>query len=285
MSLKMRLVTALAAILVAGSAAATDDFAVPQTVNLPAYDFKGRTVDIVGIKPGMKAEEAMAVLKERFPGEKIGGMTSSIGNRTVSSGSYDSLYHMWKREKEEVNVYMTSPSSGNAVFHASRALDFWNAEDQPDFEKTIAAFVAKYGEPSKREEVLPDPKYVNKTSKTVTLMWYLGGNGKCELTQFDNITGKLSDICNTTMHKTGPSVKDYIYNPARAEVYAKTAKAGSDLVLVAKMSNHDGSERISRMTVSFTDLKRRALTAEADIALINAEQAKFDSVKVGAPDL
>jgi len=191
---------------------------------------------------------------------------------------------VWEREKEEINVYLTSPSTGNEVFAASRALDFWH-DDKPDFGKTIAALVQKYGEPSAREEILPDPKYINKKSKSVTLMWYLGGEGKCELTQFDSMVGKLSTVCTETRHKTGPSVSDYAYTPRRAEEYANAATAGSDVVLVATMYNHDGSERISRMTTSFTDLKRRSLTVKADMAAIEAAQAEFDNIKVDAPDL
>jgi hypothetical protein len=284
MSLKPFLLPALAALAVSSQVSAKD-FAIPQTVNVPAYDFQGRSIDIIGFVPGMKADVALKLLQDRKPGKEVRGSTSSIGNRTVSSESFDSYYYSWQREKEEINVYLTSPSAGNEVFSASRNLEFWNAEERPDFEKSIAALVEKYGDPSKREDILPDPRYINKKSKTVTLMWYLGGAGKCELKQFDSIVGQLSDICNKATHKTGPSVNDFAYTPAKADIYSKTATAGSDILLVAHIHNNDGSDRVFRMTVSFTDLKRRALSAKADIALIEAEQAKFDSVKVAAPEL
>lgn len=283
MSLKSLVIASFAVALGATASVAGDDFTIPQTVTVPAYDFQGRSIDIIGFQPGMKAEAALEVLKQRKPEVYIG--TSKIGNRTVRSAEFPSRYSSWERENEEINVLMTSPSVGNEVFSVSRRLDYWDDEKKPDYEGTLKAFVDKYGEPSAKEDILPDPKYVNKQGRSTTLMWYLGGEGKCDLTRFDSLVGKLSEVCTQPSHKTGPSVSDVMYTPAKAETYQKTAEAGSDVVLVAHVYNHDGSQRLSTITVSFIDLKRRALAASEDIKLIEAEQAKFDSVKVAAPEL
>lgn len=283
MSLKSLVIAPFVVALGTTASIAADDFPILQTVTVPAYDFQGRSIDIIGFQPGMKADVALEVLKQRKPEVYIG--TSKIGNRTVRSAEFPSRYSSWERENEEINVLMASPSVGNEVFSVSRRLDYWDDAKKPDYEATLKAFVDKYGEPSAKDDVLPDPKYVNKKGRSTTLMWYLGGEGKCDLARFDSIVGKVSEVCTQTSHKTGPSVSDVTYTPAKAEIYQKTAEAGSDVVLVANVYNHDGSQRASTITVSFIDLKRRALAAVEDIKLIEAEQAKFDSVKVAAPEL
>jgi hypothetical protein len=283
MSLKSLVIASFVVAFGTTAAIAAEDFPIPQTVTVPAYDFQGRSIDIIGFKPGMKAEEALAVLKQRKPEVYIG--TSKIGNGSVRSQEFPSRYSSWERENEEINVLMTSPSAGNEVFSVSRRLEFWTEEKRPDFEATLKAFTDKYGAPSAVNDELPDPKYLNKKGRYTTLMWYLGGDGKCDLTKFDSMVGKVSEVCTETSHETGPSVKNVTYTPAKAEIYQKTATAGSDVVLVAKVYNSDGSQRAFSITVSFVDLKRRALAAAEDIKLIEAEQAKFDSVKVAAPEL
>jgi hypothetical protein len=282
MSLKSLVIASALAAVCATAATAGEDFPVPQTLTIPAYDF-ANTVDIIGLKPGMKADEALRILKERKP--EVYVETSQFGNRTVRSAEYPSRYSSWERENEEINVLMVSPSTGNEVFSVSRRLEFWSDEKQPDYETTLKALTDKYGKPSAVNDVLPDPKYENHKGRSTTLMWYFGGAGKCDLTQFDSIVAKVSTVCTETTHQTGPSVSNVVYSPAKLENYQKTAGAGSDLVLVANVFNHEGNQRVFGMTVSFVDLKRRALAAEEDVKLVNAEQAKFDSVKVAAPEL
>jgi hypothetical protein len=283
MSLKSLVIASLIASFGTTAAIAAEDFQIPQTASVLAYDFQGRSIDIIGFTPGMKADAALELFKQRKPEIYIG--TSKIGNASVRSQEFPSRYSSWERENEEINVLMTSPSAGNEVFSVSRRLEFWSEEKRPDFEATLKAFTDKYGTPSVVNDELPDPKYLNKTGRYTTLMWYLGGEGKCDLTKFDSMVGKVSAVCTQTAHETGPSVKNVTYTPAKAETYQKTATAGSDVVLVAKVYNSDGSQRAFSVTVSFIDLKRRALAAAEDLKLIEAEQAKFDSVKVAAPEL
>jgi hypothetical protein len=264
---------------------AAEPFALPQVETIPPYSVEGRSIDIFGFKPGMSATDALALFKEKKPGEEISVETSNVGTRNVSSVEFPSRYSMWKRENEEINVFMDSPSVGNEVFAVSRSLEFWRDEKQPDFEATLKAFVDKYGKPSAINDVPPDPRYTNHQRHTTTYMWYIGGRGVCELKQLDSISRKYSDVCTEVSHKTGPDVNGAVYSPSRAETYAKTATAGTDLVLVATVYNLDGGPRAFGVTVSFIDLKRRDRSAVADIKAIQAEQAKFDSVKVAAPEL
>lgn len=282
MSIKS-IVLAAALAIVSTSAFAVEDFAIPQTATVPAYEFPGRKIDIIGFTPGMGADEALELFRERKPDVDVS--RTQIGSRNVSSVAFPSRYSSWERENEEINVLLTSPSAGNQVYFVSRKLDFWNDEKKPDFEATLKAFTEKYGEPSAVDEVLPDPQYVNRTSRSTTLMWYLGGEAKCDLERFDSMASKVSEVCTKPIHQSGYSIKDITYSPGRAELYAQTAEAGSDVVLVANVYNHDGSSRASRIMVSFVDLKRRAISAAEDIKLIEAEQAKFDNIKNDAPEL
>jgi hypothetical protein len=282
MSLKSLVIASALAAVCATAALAAEDFPIPQTVTIPAYDFANR-VDIIGFKPGMKADEALRVIKERKPSIYIDN--SQFGNRTVRSMEFPSRYSSWERENEEINVLMVSPSTGNEVFSVSRRLEFWSAEKQPDYETTIKALTDKYGNPSAVDDVPPTPGDINHRGRSTTLMWYFGGEGKCDLKKYDSIVSKVSTVCTKVTHETGPSVSNVMYSPGKVESYQKTAGAGSDVVLVANVFNHDNNNRVFGMTVSFVDLKRRALAAEEDLKLIKAEQAKFDEVKNPAPDL
>ncbi|MCS4089708.1 hypothetical protein [Rhizobium sp. BK176] len=282
MSLKSIVLASALAVIGATSAMAIDDFQIPQAITIPAYAFADK-VDIIGLKPGMKADEALRILKERKPEIYIDN--SQFGNRVVRSVEFPSRYSSWERENEEINVLMVSPSSGNEVFSVSRSLEFWRDEKRPDYETTVKALTDKYGKPSAEEVIPPTPGDINHRGRSTTLMWYFGGEGKCDLKKFDGMMSNLSDLCTKVTHQTGPSVTNVMYSPAKLESYQKTATAGSDVILVAKVYNHDDDNRVFGMSVSFVDLKRRALTAEEDLKLVKAEQAKFDSVKNPAPEL
>lgn len=281
MSRKSFLVAAIVA-LAATSAQARSEFTLVQSKTAPEYAFKA---DIIGFTPGMSAADAETKMTERYPEGNIQLSTTYVGNDNVHSDSFKSRFSMWKREKEEINVLLTSPSAGNQVFAVSRNLEYWDDEARPDIDETISALKAKYGEPNYALDARPKANSLRK-DRIVTLAWYLGGNGKCDLKQFDSMMRQVSEICtNEVIHKTGPQISTVSYNPGYAKYYAQLAQAGADVILVAKVSNHDNSSRAFNVRVSFMDLKRPALSVEGDAEQIEAAQKAFDSVKVAAPEL
>jgi hypothetical protein len=263
----------LAVLAVVGTAElsfAGETFTVPHTVNLSEYNF-GHDIDIVGLKPGQSAADVKDILKERF-GE-FRGQSMRIGTDQVSSEKFDVTYAAGQRDKEQVQVFLTSPSAGNQVFAAGRVLDFRTSDGLPAITDLVAKLSEKYGEPT---------NFTPEGRKGPTAVWYLGSKGKCDLK--DTISYRPSWICDEPYFSYRLN-DGKVYNIRAAQEYADTMNAGADVILVAKFTSFDHNGKANSMAVSFVDVKRRGLSLEADLKLIDAEQAKFDSKSVAMPDL
>ncbi len=234
----------------------------------------------------MSVEEAEALMKARYPAGDIEKMESWMRAKDVSSVRFPTALYMWKREKEEMNVLFTSPSSGSQVFRVSRRTSY-PQDERPDFDKTVEALIQKYGKPSDTDFHEPRESMLrNQGYKSATLMWYLGGAGQCDLKHLNTgMNDVASEICRKASVETGPDINNAVYTPRKANLYTGAAKGGSDLIIVADVYSYDGSPRVARMTVSFTDVKRVAATVEADVKLLSAEQSKYDKIKIAAPEL
>lgn len=257
------------------AAIGTERFSIPQSVDLPVYSFEGREIDIIGFKPGMAAADALQLLQEHKKGEDVRYMEMYIGTRDVESEYFPSLYYSWQREEEAINVFLTSPSAGNQVYAVSRSLDF-ESDQRPKIDDLLAGLVQKYGD--------PDNQY-DRVTNTQSFAWYFGGQGRCELEHLDIGMARVSELCVMPHHTTGPSIDRLTYTPRKAKHYLETMGAGSDVVVVASIVAYRDDGKANRIVMSFVDLKRRALSAEADIKLLEQEQAEFNQIEVAIPKL
>lgn len=253
----------------------SERFTIPQTVEVPSYAPLEGGIDIVGFKPGMASAESLQLLEKHVDGKEIRYLEGYFGTRDVTSENFRTLYYSWQREKEDVNVFLSSPSAGNEVYAVSRSLDF-RRDQRPRSEDLMAGLIEKYGE--------PNSSYKRNASQH-SVSWFFGGNRKCELEHLDTGMARASQLCHEPFHDTGAAANGLVYSPRNAKHYLETAEGGSNVVVVAMFTQHRDDGKVDRLVVSFLDLKRRAASVEADLKLLDEQQKKFDQAEVGLPKL
>jgi hypothetical protein len=271
MNFKAALVLALAT-FAATPALSVDSYIIPETIDQSAVSVVDRSVDIIGIKPGMSAPDAMAILAKDYGGEeKIDRFHMKIGTRQVQSQQFDTFYTGGDiLKKGMAEVYLVSPAAGNKVFAARRVVKFKVEEGLPTVSAMKEQLVAKYGKPSAED----------KANNSLTKMfWYLGNKGECN----------GNDVC-TWSYDGGPSGGAGgvlgAYDISMTEAYERSTTYGSDIVIVADLRTAYGyPDGIQSLSVSFVDLNLRAKAARADYDLVLKKQAEFDSKAVAMPKL
>ena len=149
MNVKAALVLAFAT-LVASPALAVDNYTIPETIDQSAVSAVDRPVDIIGIKPGMSASDALAILAKDYGGEdNIDRFHMKIGTRQVQSQQFDTFYKGGEILKKGIaEVYLASPAAGNKVFAARRVVNLKVEDGLPTVAAMKAQLVEKYGKPS-----------------------------------------------------------------------------------------------------------------------------------------
>lgn len=258
------------------AASAAEAFPIPLVESGSPASYEGAKADIVGIEVGQSYSSLMDILPT-LGLKDVRQMETRIGTRDVSSERFVTYVQAGSR-RELVSIHLTSPSVGNQVYAVSRELDF--ASDQrPIRDDLVAGLLAKYGKHSGEFDVN------HGTSRSQLFAWYLGGTGSCDMKHLDRGMAQISELCSRPFHHTGPSVNNHVYSPAKADHYLATASAGADVVIVAQITLHRDDGRADRLVVSVLDLKRRALSAQADVPLIMEAQSKFEATAVTLPKL
>jgi hypothetical protein len=259
----------------ATSAYAVDSYTIEDTVGQAAVSKSAQQVDIISIRSGMAAADALSILGKDYGGEdKIDRFNMKIGTRQVQSQQFDVYYEggdILKAGKAE--VYLTSPVSGNRVFAANRIVNFKVENGLPTVDAIKAQLIQKYGPPS-----VVNPEPFKKGNEA--MFWYLGGKGEC--------TEKY-EIC-TTAYDGGPSGGaggvHGGYNISKTADYERAAKFGADVVVSARIQTAYGyPDGVRSLQVTFVDLNLRARSARADFDLLMRKQAEFDAKSVAMPKL
>ncbi|MCS4088785.1 hypothetical protein [Rhizobium sp. BK176] len=272
MFVKAAILSAFAA-FAATSAFAIDNYTIPETIDQSAVSIVDRPVDIIGIKPGMTASDALAILAKDYGGEdNIDRFHMKIGTRQVQSQQFDTFYTGGDILKAGIaEVYLASPAAGNKVFAARRVVNLKVEDGLPTVAAMKAQLVEKYGKPSAEEK---------SNDRLTKMFWYLGDKGVC--------TEKY-DACTTSYDGGSSGGAGGVlgsYDVSKTEDYEKAATFGSDIVVVAEIITAYGyPDGVNELTVSFVDLKLRAKSARADYDLVFKKQAEFDSKAVAAPKL
>jgi hypothetical protein len=272
MNLKAVIVLALST-LAASSAFAIDQYTITETVDQSAVSVVDRPVDIIGIKAGMSASDALAILAKDYGGEdQIERFHMKIGTRQVQSQQFDTYYTGGSVLKEGMaEVYLVSPAAGNKVFAARRTVEFKIEDGLPTVAAMKAQLIEKYGKPSAED------KPNNSLSE---MFWYLGGKGIC--------TEKYG-VCTTSYDGGSNGGAGGVlgsYDIAKTEDYEKATTYGADIVVVATISTAYGyPDGVKSLSVSFVDLNLRAKSARADYDLVFKKQAEFDGKAVAIPKL
>ncbi len=251
---------------IAHTAMAADSFTLEKTVDLPPYAFEGRSLDIIGISPGQSPADTFKVLAERFGETRIEKRFMLIGTETVRSQEFDAVYKT-EQKNESVSVTFATPSAGSGVLAVKRELKFDLDKGRPSIPDMVAELSRKYGEPS--------ANYKDDFSNGRALVWYLGGRQECE----------GPDV----MCYTGFGYRNYAdsFEPQYYQSYIDALEAGCDVAVFARIAEApaitDGKVRF--LDILFVDLKRRGLTAKADLAAIQAALDSFEKKPVAMPQL
>jgi hypothetical protein len=269
MNLKAALVLAFAT-LASSPALAIDEYTITETVGEAAVSAVDRPVDIIGIKAGMSASDALAILAKDYGGEdRIDRFHMKVGTRQVQSQQFDSYYSGGELLKKGMaEVYLVSPAAGNKVFAARRIVNFKVEDGLPSVAAMKAQLTEKYGKPS-----------VDDTVKRGALFWYIGGKGEC----------KGTDVCEWA-YDGGPNGGAGgvlgSYDVSKTEDYERATTYGADIVVVANLRTAYGyPDGVQSLAVSFVDLNLRAKSARADYDLVFKKQAEFDGKAVAMPKL
>lgn len=271
MKIKTAALAVLAA-LVSTPVLAVDEYRIEQTVDASAVSPAGASVDIIGIKAGMHAADALSILNEQHGQEGIDRFHMRIGTRQVQSQEFDVYYTGGSvLKKGSIDVYLTSPAAGSTVFAASRSINFKVEDGLPSVSAITDQLTQKYGKPTASEK---------RDHRPAELYWYFGDKGTC--------TEKYG-VC-TTLYNGGPSggaggvLGSYMVE--KTADYEAATKLGADVVVVASVRTaHGYPDGVSTLTVSFVDLNLRAKSARADYDLLMKKQAEFDKKTVALPKL
>lgn len=267
MNVKAALILAVAT-LGAHSAHAVDKYTITETVPASAVSTVDGVADVIGIKSGMSAEDAKAILADEYGKDNIDVFRMALGTRQVQSQEFEVFY-----EAKNGQVYLTSPIAGSKVFAAKRGVGFKVEDGLPTVAAIKNQLIEKYGKPT-----LEKSGTVNRDLHE--MFWYLGGTGKCE-----DQNAECSWLYNGGPSGGGGGVLG-AYNIEKTEDYEKALNYGPHIVVAASFRTAYGyPDGVNSLGVSFVDLRLRAASARADYDLLMQKQADFDKKSVALPKL
>jgi hypothetical protein len=273
---------AISATLVAAAGAA-----MPAAAQ-PADTAGGALPDIVGLRPGIPAQQAFDFLKTYNRAARVYVSDTPLGGSAPSgSKPFPYLFTLTADPNnvvEVISVFVTLPPSKDTVWRITRFTPF--AEGQaPTVEKIIAALRAKYGP----EAILVGNANMAANSR---LAWYFDESGK----RIERPGGLSPASCTGELGPidVGPLEG---HAPAYNLTHPLGGVAGCRAVVVVSAqlapmpSNPVNFNVVGRLTVTVADLPLEARAHAATVAFIakgaatEAEQERQREDKVAAPKL
>lgn len=265
------LVKATLTSVIAMSAAAVDATAPASGAALP---------DIVGLRPGIPAQQAYDFLKayDRTGRVDVGDIPlGALGAPPISPKPFPYLLTLGQDQNIEViSVSLTLPPLKATVWRVSRNTHF-GAGQEPTVEKVIDSLRAKYGP----EAVLIAPDNMPSNS---TLAWYFDETGR----QVERPGGLDPHAC---VGRLGPTNVDLL-QPLDDREGVRECRAV--VVVAAQMEHPVGTANfrvVGQLRVTVADLPLEARAHAATLALIakgsaaEAQQEKQREDQVAAPKL
>lgn len=208
-----------------------------------ATTFPGRSVDVLGVAPGMTVDAVTAAMAEKLPGAKKSIESVSIGmnykGAEIRLQEYDAKI-LFAGSSDIMTVFFASPVIGSPVVGVIRNADFPDPFKAPTVAATVEALTAKYGKPSARRD----------DEKLLTLEWMLTGKGDfaCPI-----MGSRKLPLCPAT---ASPAEKD-LHNALKA------AKAEVKVAISASLFHKADADKLSSMTVVVDDFAKRLQGSDA----------------------
>ena len=239
--------------LVAGPVAA---HAAPVTltpVGPPAqYKIAGRSLDILGIAPGMAPDTVRDILTKAYGNATVTQDDLSVVDKGVTAESqpYTSRIAALK-DGDQITVWFATPTTGNGVVEVSRELSFRDETAAPTMQQERAELLDKYGKAGSDAAAI--------SSGEVQLMaWSYHGNAA---------TPCPKSSCRAQLSEG--------LDPRNLPIYARAVKAGNDLTIVATLlSGIADSSRATGIVVVLSDAATKARTLDAALTQLKAGMAR-----------
>ncbi len=254
----MRCATGLFALLVCLPTMVSAAAPVTLTQSSPPALYKpgGRSIDVLGITPGMQPDTVRDILAKVYGNVVVTQDDLGLENRGVVVKTQDFVTRMTaQRDTDEVAVWFATPTTGNGVVEVTRQVSYRDETSAPAMQQVQADLIERYGKPGF------DGPAVG-TGEVRLMAWSFHGN--------------TPTPCPRSSCRASLSEGLYVRNlPA----YSRSIKTGNELTLVATLlSGIADPSRASGMVITMSDAVTKLRTLEAAVA-----QMKTASGRKGMP--
>lgn len=254
--MKFTALLAASVIAIAATAAHAEDV-VPDAILQPVVtSIVDRQVDIRGLLPGMRLNEARAALANSMgvaPNERREQLRLRDGSISVSSAPYVS-WLVGESSGERTAAMFSGMPGGNQLVLVRRDGEYQRVSDAPMFDDFVSGLIAKYGEPSYRRDAYQASVFYWTYREGQQVQCDPQGRPQC-------IDG---DGAFMVMDQIGDSV---------------------DVIVYAAVGRRVGDpNRVQQFRMSSTDLRIKRATDEADSAALQpALEAALAEAAANAP--
>jgi len=267
---------ALLACAAATSVAVAQEYTPGEVMSPSDVETGGGTVDIIGIRPGMKCSDAQAIATKEFGEDNVKAEQTNfkLGFKGVSvwTPAFTNVFRANRRDDasaEDMTVHCTGLASGNQVVSIERTVYLGESPlNAPSIEDAKKSLIAKYGPATgaqgKAMSFMAD----------ASLYWVYrnGEKATCDI--------ERSDARRCYVLSAG-----YMYDASGLEGFMNTPKEEMGIFVKAEiMGFRDDKSKTHRFEVEVVDVPRRKMAAKVDIDSLKAEAGRVhaESSKAGA---
>ncbi|MGI4810353.1 MAG: hypothetical protein ACRYF2_19855 [Janthinobacterium lividum] len=251
-----KLLVALACLPVLAAAAPVTLTQVGQPAT---YKPGGRTVDVLGITPGMQPNEVRDILAKSYGNVVVTQDDLGLENRGVVVQTQNFVTRMTaQRDTDEVVVWFATPTTGNGVVEVTRQLSYRDETAAPPMQQAQAELIARYGPPGFNGPAVG-------TGEVRLLAWSFHGNTPtpCPRSSCRNALSEGLDVRNLA-------------------AYGRSIKTGNELtVVVTLLSGIADSSRASGMVITMSDAATKFRTLDAAVSQMKAASTHKGTAKAG----
>lgn len=241
-------------VLIAGPVAGAHAAAVTLTpVGPPAqYKIAGRSLDILGIAPGMAPDTVRDILTKAYGNATVTQDDLGIVDKGVTAESQPYTTRIAAlKDGDQITVWFATPTTGNGVVEVSRELSFRDETAAPTMQQERAELLDKYGKAGFDGAAV-------STGEVQLMAWAYHGNAAAPCPK-SSCRAQLSEGLD----------------PRNLPIYARSVKAGSDLTIVATLlSGIADSSRATGIVVVLSDAATKARTLDAALTQLKAGMAR-----------
>ena len=244
----MRLVALLALAVLVPDLATAATMTLTQVGQPAQYKIAGRSLDVLGIAPGMSPLAVRDILTRIYGNATVTQDDIGLDNNgvTAQSQSYTTRISAL-RDGDQITVWFATPTTGNGVVEVSRQLSFRDETAAPTMQQERAELTDKFGKAGF------DGPAVG-TGEVQLMAWAFHGNAAAPCPK-SSCRAQLSE---------GLDARNL---PA----YARSVKAGNDLTIVATLlSGIADPTRATGIVVVLSDAATKFRTIEAAVSQLKA---------------